>query len=482
VAGFGDIRIGESLCGVSMVELRLAEVSQVPASYTIYKKGTTYYAKSWIDGGMDFSGTDAATVVDNATSVMSPGERIVVKGNIDFANPVNITKHIVYDHYGIATITGTGPYLKVDIGTDSVSKLRIHVQGIADSGASKTRNGIELHSVAGGGRGRISFGSIWGCLNGILLTSVKNDTAASIGDMFVEGTIYNCTRGIYFDAPPANEVHREGLHFKGNMFSNNDGILIDTGTTRCGAIVLDGVIDNATVGGSWDFRDLGKQSLPHILGGKFIRTDKIRSRTWFEIRTVNAAHTDSLDGPRSLPLITGLWTQRNLGNAGSATFSPVSAALTTAAIAVEDGIQFDTSTSFFTNRTNRFVFRTTGAGAGVNQQSRVGLANGLSAFLDTDLINGIQIKWDGTSWKAICGDGITTQTVDTGIAVSDNRWAILNFSDLVVVYEQQAVKAEFTAAPFPTTRILAPFFNTKSLVSAAARSISIRQNPTLVYI
>ena len=49
------------------------------ASYVIYKQGDVIYAKNGETGAVEFSGTDAATIIQNAINAVENG-RIFVKG------------------------------------------------------------------------------------------------------------------------------------------------------------------------------------------------------------------------------------------------------------------------------------------------------------------------------------------------------------------------------------------------------------------
>ncbi len=64
-------------------------IQSVPASYVIWKDGSTYRAECLLKGGTDYSGTDAATVIQSAIDALTSG-RIVLKGDFVFSNVVNI--------------------------------------------------------------------------------------------------------------------------------------------------------------------------------------------------------------------------------------------------------------------------------------------------------------------------------------------------------------------------------------------------------
>ena len=74
-----------------------AEAVIAPASYVIYKSGTTYYAQNGQTGVDDYSGTNPGTVIQSAINALTGGrtwqEKIVFKkGTFDFGtNPTAIT-------------------------------------------------------------------------------------------------------------------------------------------------------------------------------------------------------------------------------------------------------------------------------------------------------------------------------------------------------------------------------------------------------
>jgi len=63
------------------------------ASYIIYRIGNVYYARNGRTGAIDYSGTDAKTVVQNALNALTSGrtwkERVALKGNFEIDNSVN---------------------------------------------------------------------------------------------------------------------------------------------------------------------------------------------------------------------------------------------------------------------------------------------------------------------------------------------------------------------------------------------------------
>ena len=77
---------------------------QQPASYIIWKSGSTYYAKNGTDGRIQFQGADAATVIQDAINTLTTGGKIDIHGDmIHIAKTLNIT-------YGSIHIEGEALY------------------------------------------------------------------------------------------------------------------------------------------------------------------------------------------------------------------------------------------------------------------------------------------------------------------------------------------------------------------------------------
>jgi parallel beta-helix repeat protein len=81
-----------------------------PASYIIDKSGDTYRALNGSTGKIDFSGTDASTVINNSLGALTSGrtwkERVVVKGEIVIYNTISIPSYTVLDLQGAKLILG----------------------------------------------------------------------------------------------------------------------------------------------------------------------------------------------------------------------------------------------------------------------------------------------------------------------------------------------------------------------------------------
>ena len=92
------------------------------ASYIIFKTGSTYYAKACFSGGTNYSGTVAATVINNAIAAVSGG-RIIIKGPDTF--PCNA--QISMDGKNNFELIGAG-YPILDFATSPASTFSIYFQ------------------------------------------------------------------------------------------------------------------------------------------------------------------------------------------------------------------------------------------------------------------------------------------------------------------------------------------------------------------
>lgn len=98
------------------------------ASYIIYQEDSFVYAKNGKTGQIDFNGTDAATVIQNAITALPADDMGIIQLNLGvFENPVFISKAIILR--GKLTLMGRGPYstyLKLANGVnDSMFKFNV---------------------------------------------------------------------------------------------------------------------------------------------------------------------------------------------------------------------------------------------------------------------------------------------------------------------------------------------------------------------
>ena len=70
----------------------------VPASYIIYKVDTEYRAKNGLTGKIDYSGTDASTVIQAAIDALTNGGKIFIKsGTYIITNPIEIVGELTLE-------------------------------------------------------------------------------------------------------------------------------------------------------------------------------------------------------------------------------------------------------------------------------------------------------------------------------------------------------------------------------------------------
>jgi hypothetical protein len=72
----------EGMKGVLRNKTDTNTFSEQPSSFIIFTNGTYYYAKNGITGQIDFSGTDASTVIQAAIKALRNGGRILVKSGV----------------------------------------------------------------------------------------------------------------------------------------------------------------------------------------------------------------------------------------------------------------------------------------------------------------------------------------------------------------------------------------------------------------
>jgi len=71
------------------------------ASYIIFTDGTYYYAKNGLTGKIDYAGTDASTVIQNAVNALASGGKILIKtGTYTLSNTIYVEPGVVVEGEG----------------------------------------------------------------------------------------------------------------------------------------------------------------------------------------------------------------------------------------------------------------------------------------------------------------------------------------------------------------------------------------------
>ena len=123
-----------------------------PPAYTVFTDGSTIYAKNGATGAIDYSGTTASTIIQNAINSLTAGratkETVAIRGAFTITSSITIPSYTILD-LGDSSFTrsGTGYYM---FSATSVNDIEIR-GGIIDSAATPgelyTTNEIQLVSV-----------------------------------------------------------------------------------------------------------------------------------------------------------------------------------------------------------------------------------------------------------------------------------------------------------------------------------------------
>jgi len=124
---------------------RLSE--SIPASYTIWKDGTTYRAECNIKGGTDYSGTDVKTVIEaaiNALPARTWKEKIILKGDLGDVSNVTLESNLI--------LAGNECKLNLPLTasvmfTTSVDLANIDFKNIYFTASYGTRGAVECNAI-----------------------------------------------------------------------------------------------------------------------------------------------------------------------------------------------------------------------------------------------------------------------------------------------------------------------------------------------
>jgi len=198
----------------------VASRKTVPASFVVYKDGVTYYAES-LTGGSDFSGTDAATVIQNVARIS--GTHFFKKATYP------ITSRILVDTVG-------------------------DIEFIAEPG---TILDASTMSVAGASKGVFTLGKAGSTLSNILFENFRID---------MQYTVLNELFGIVNDNPVSRvrvrNVHTRNGYNGGISFNSTNGpsdnIIVENCTSEQEGLgvqfynIKDGTMQNCKTLGSRD--------------------------------------------------------------------------------------------------------------------------------------------------------------------------------------------------------------------------------------
>ena len=159
------------LCVFIFVLIIKAEVlaNTSDAKYIIYKNEDTIYAENGSTGAIEFSGTDASTVIQTSIDALTNGrswkEKVIIKGEFDISQYINIPSYTMIEVMGKLTV----------VGNRNVSRI-FDINGSTDT------------EITGGVLdGNDTTQSVWN--NGILVT---NATMTTIHDIHIKNFRNEC--------------------------------------------------------------------------------------------------------------------------------------------------------------------------------------------------------------------------------------------------------------------------------------------------
>lgn len=195
VWGFYVGRVIASGSEVSIEPLSFAQ----EASYVIRVDGTTIQAINGSTGKIDYSGTDASTVIQSAIDVLgTTGGKIFIKeGSYMLSSTLilDVKISLIGENRGSTILTGTVNPLIKWIGKDYVE-----VKGFTLDGVNKSGDGIQVLGT---------WDTVSNGFNVIEDLTVKNCITAILLNCYLEGKIQNiriesCSNGLYFQDASIN--------------------------------------------------------------------------------------------------------------------------------------------------------------------------------------------------------------------------------------------------------------------------------------
>ena len=134
MSGTITINSNDLLNAVKPQLLQMPELTQQPYSYIIYTDGTTIYAKNGATGQIDFSGTDASTVIQKAINNMTNGGKLLIKAGLYIiSSMIYINKSIIFSGEGYNTILKNQDYTNmnamIDVTAENVTIENLQIDG-----------------------------------------------------------------------------------------------------------------------------------------------------------------------------------------------------------------------------------------------------------------------------------------------------------------------------------------------------------------
>jgi hypothetical protein len=194
------------------------------ANYIIYKDGSKTKAENGIDNIVDYSGTDAATVIQNTIDNLPMGGDIYIKnGTYITTAPLDLSDknvNIIGEHRRKTILLKTGGGNVVNINNTVAQIGKTSLRNIMLDGGYKTANGIGLYLDF---VNNSSFDDLCliNCDIGICMEH-------SICNVFKNPYAESCNIGIKFDTTTAdnNPYNNQNIVLGGEFNDGNPGVLI----------------------------------------------------------------------------------------------------------------------------------------------------------------------------------------------------------------------------------------------------------------
>ena len=217
-------------------------IESIPASYTVWKDGTTYRAECLKKGGTDYSGTDAYTVINSALQA-STGKIFLKDAVYSMSNYL-----LVENPLQIVGESKTGTILDFSTTTPATNRIII-----------KDNNGAQIRNLKVTGVGTLSGIMVAGTSNNILVDNVwvlNNGTGYCLNvtdspaDVILQNSRFDNPRyeGITCSATGGkvtvqnckfNDIGRYGVSISGaTSYSIKNNIIEGWGTDENGAAII----------------------------------------------------------------------------------------------------------------------------------------------------------------------------------------------------------------------------------------------------
>jgi len=236
-------------------------IQSVPASYVIWKDGTTYRAECLIKGGTDYSGTDAATVINNAINATTNGSIFIKKAEyicssgIDVLNKTNFAmfaepgatlkktanfSDALYSGYPLLTIEGCA---------------NVHLSGLTLDGNSSGQNNLDHYELEIQNSNKVWVDNVHiknPYYIGLVVSSAKGDCKQIFFDNIeVEGTIVKTNGSLVYFSNTAYPIYITNSYFHD---TNNQAIYSNSGILSIDNCVFYNCAQSASTTVAVDFR------------------------------------------------------------------------------------------------------------------------------------------------------------------------------------------------------------------------------------